>query len=72
MTISIIVASDPFPVGHPGLASQQTDPEKPLVIRNGGNYERAGRSRGRRTRFMPRLIPSYRSAKHDRCRFVLR
>ena len=55
--ISVVAATDPFLSGLLALAlSRMTG--KPLVIRNGGNYEELYREAGALA--MPRLFPSYR------------
>ena len=55
--ISVVAATDPFLSGiQAWLLSRLT--AKPLVIRNGGNYEELYREAGALA--MPRLIPSYR------------
>jgi glycosyltransferase involved in cell wall biosynthesis len=66
--ISVIAATDPFLSGLLALAlSRMTG--KPLVIRNGGNYEELYREAGALA--MPRLFPSYR-LQNMIARFVLR
>jgi len=55
--VSVIAATDPFLSGVLALAlSRMTG--RPLVIRNGGNYEELYREAGALA--MPRLIPTYR------------
>jgi glycosyltransferase involved in cell wall biosynthesis len=65
--ITVVAATDPFLSGlHAWLLSRSTG--KPLVIRNGGNYEELYREAGALA--MPRLIPSYR-LQNMVARFVL-
>jgi glycosyltransferase involved in cell wall biosynthesis len=66
--VSVIAATDPFLSGVLALAlSKMTG--KPLVIRNGGNYEELYREAGALA--MPRLIPTY-GLQSLIARFVLR